>query len=389
MKNLYIILFSAIILTSCGGDQKSLDKVIEKGTLEELRTKKDEINADQLVLIEQMKQLDVAISKLDTIKKSPLITVFKAKKEKFIHFLELQGNVKTKQNVIVYPEMAGILTRVFVKEGQAVSKGQLLARIDDGGLGQQVAQMQIQAELAKTTFERQERLWNQKIGSEIEYLQAKSNYEGQQKVVNQLQSQLAKTGVRAPFSGVIDDVITDQGTVVSPGQSQIIRIVNLNDMFIETDVPESYITSVTKDKKVIVDFPILGKTVDTKVRQAGNFINPANRTYKVEIAVPNKEKNIKPNLTAKLKINDYTNEEAILIPQSVISENAKGQQYIYVVNDIDSKNIGISQRIIIETGKTQDDLIEVLSGIETGMDIIEKGARSVKEGQTVEIITKK
>ena len=166
------------------------------------------------------------------------------------------------------------------------------------------------------------------------------------------------------------------------------RIVNLDDMYIETDVPESYITQVTNNKDVKVEFPILGKTMDAKIRQAGNFIDPANRTFKIEIAVPNKDRSIKPNLTAKLKINDYSNNEAILIPQSVISENAKGQQYIYVVNNINAKNIGTSQRIIIETGKTQGDYIEVLNGVKAGMDIIEKGARSVKEDQDVEIITK-
>ena len=140
----------------------------------------------------------------------------------FNHYVELQGNVSTKQNLVIFPEYSGILTRVYVKEGQKVSKGQTLAKIDDGGLSQQVAQLQIQADLAKTTFERQERLWNQKIGSEIQYLQAKSTYEAQQKAVSQLQQQIGKTIVRAPFSGTIDDVITEQGSVVAPGQSQLI-----------------------------------------------------------------------------------------------------------------------------------------------------------------------
>jgi RND family efflux transporter MFP subunit len=292
----------------------------------------------------------------------------------------------TKQNVIIYPEMSGLLSSVYVKEGQYVSKGQLLAKIDDGGLGQQVAQLQIQANLAKTTFERQERLWNQKIGSEIEYLQSKSNYEGQQKAVAQTQSQLAKTEVRAPFSGIIDDIITEQGTVVAPGQSEILRIVNLNDMYIETDVPESYLPSITKNKKVIVEFPILGKTVEAFIRQAGNFINPANRTFKVEIAVPNKDKSIKPNLTARLKINDYTNEKTFLIPQSIISENAEGQQYVYVVTDKKNTNEGKAKKVIVKTGKTQGAVIEVLEGFDEGAEIIEEGARSVQDGQIVKII---
>jgi len=389
MKKLIVTLIIAISLASCGGDKKkSVDSLVEKGTLTELRAKKDEIAGKHRELVAQLNQLDGAIAKLDTIKKIPLITTFSAKDSLFQHYLELQGNVMTKQNVIIYPEMSGLLIKVFVKEGQAVSKGQLLARIDDGGMGQQVAQLQIQADLAKTTFERQERLWNQKIGSEIEYLQAKSNYEGQQKVVSQMQSQLAKTGVRAPFSGIVDDIITEQGTVVSAGQTQLIRIVNLNDMYIEADVPESYIANVTKNKKVLVEFPILGKTVEATVRQAGNFINPANRTFKVEIAVPNKDRSIKPNLTARLKINDYTNEKALLIPQSIISENAAGDQYIYIVKDKKANNEAIAQRVIIETGRTQGDVIEVLTGIENGAEIIQEGARSVKDGQSVKVSNK-
>jgi len=387
MKKLILILIAGLTIASCGGEKnKSVEALVENGTITELRAKKDEIAAKQKEITAQLNELDQAISKLDTIKKIPLITTFQAKADVFNHYLELQGNVQTKQNVIIYPEMSGLLTKVYVKEGQAVSKGQLLARVDDGGMAQQVAQMQIQADLARTTYERQERLWNQKIGSEIQYLQAKSNYDGQQKVVQQMQSQFAKTGIRAPFSGIVDDVITEQGTVVSAGQSQIIRIVNLKDMYIETDVPENYISNVTKGKKVVVEFPILGKTVDATVRQAGNFINPANRTFKVEIAVPNKDKSIKPNLTARLKINDYTNETAILIPQSIISENAAGEQYIYIVKDKKENNEAIAQRVIIETGRTQGDVIEVLKGIDSGAEIVQEGARSVQDGQPVKVI---
>jgi RND family efflux transporter MFP subunit len=240
--------------------------------------------------------------------------------------------------------------------------------------------------LAKTTFERQERLWNQKIGSEIQYLQAKSNYEAQSRAVNQMKVQLEKTSVKAPFSGVIDDIITEQGSVVAPGQSQLMRIVSLNNMYIEVDVPENYINDVTKNKDVIVEFPVLDKVLNAKIRQAGNFINPANRSFKVEVAVPNKDKSIKPNLTAKLKINDYTNKTALLIPQSIISENANGDQYVYVVTDQNTENEAHVKRVIIQTGRTQGDVIEVLSGLEDGSEIIKEGARSVREGQTVKII---
>jgi RND family efflux transporter MFP subunit len=387
MKYLYSLIIVSILLSSCGeSKEKSVETIISEGNLEAIRTKRAEIVIKQQEIHDQLKDLDDKIAQLDTTKKVPLITTFIATQEIFNHYLELQGNVQTKKNIIIYPEMAGTLHRVYVKEGQKVNKGQILAKIDDGGMSQQVAQLQIQADLAKTTFERQERLWKQKIGSEIQYLQTKSNYEAQQEAVNQLKSQLAKTTVRAPFSGVIDDVITEQGTVVAPSQSQLFRIVNLNQMYIETDVPESYLQQVTVNKKVLVDFPVLGKTIDAKIRQTGNFINPENRTFKVEIAVSNRDKSIKPNLTAKLKINDYTNEKALLIPQSIISENANGDQYIYVVNDKKNTTEGIATRVIIKTGKTQGDVIEVLKGIENGTEIIQEGARSVKNGQEVKII---
>ena len=387
MKKIITILTLTLLLASCGGDKKetSVEDVIASQDLTQIRAKKDEISNKQIEYAAQLKLLDDEISKLDTTKKVSLITTFTAKEEVFNHYLELQGNVDTKNLLTITPEYSGILSRVFIKEGQRVSKGQILAKIDDGGLSQQLAQFQIQSDLAKTTFERQARLWEQKIGSEIDYLQAKSNYEAQTEAVNQLKQQIAKTTVRAPFSGTIDDVITEQGNVVAAGQTPLMLLVNLNDMYIATNVPESHISSVTKNKNVIVELPVLGKTINTKIHQVGSFINPANRTFKIEVEVPNKDKSIKPNLTAKLKINDYSNQKAILIPQSIISENAKGEQYIYVVKDR-KDNIGVTERVIIKTGKTQNDVIEVLEGISPDDEIIKEGARSVKQGQTVEII---
>jgi len=390
MKYIFSVLLIGILIISCSGDKKqSVESVIATDNLEGIRLKRGEIVAKQQEISAQLKQLDERIAVLDTTKKVPLITTFTAKLDVFNHYLELQGNVSTKNNLVVFPEYSGILTRVYVKEGQKVKKGQTLAKIDDGGMSQQLAQAQIQANLAKTTFERQERLWNQKIGSEIQFLQAKSTYEAQEQAVNQIKQQIGKTIVRAPFTGTIDDVITEQGSVVGAGQSQLIRIVNLDDMYIETNVPERYISNVTKNKDVQVEFPVLGKTMTAKVRQAGNFINPANRTFKVEIAVPNKDKSIKPNLTAKLRINDYTNEKALLIPQSVISENADGEQYVYIVTNKNAENIGTAKRLIIETGKTQGDMIEVLKNLEKGVEIIKEGARSVEDGQSVEVINYK
>lgn len=386
MKKIYSLLITSLVLISCGGgSKKSVEDIISEGDLFKIRAKKTEITAKKEVIEADLILLENKISELDSVKKLPLVTTFQAEEKKFNHSFEVQGNVETKQNIVIYPEYAGVLTRVYVKEGQRVSKGQLLASIDDGGLAQQLAQIQIQADLAKTTYERQKRLWDQKIGSEIQYLQAKSNYESTERAVSQMRNQLAKTSVKAPFSGVIDDVISEQGSVVAPGQSELIRIVNLKNMYIEAEIPESYVASITKGKDVKVYFPVLEKTVDTKIRQVGNYINPSNRSFKIEVPVPENGGTIKPNLTAKLRINDYTNEKAILIPQSVISENSAGEQYAYITI-IDGSNKAKATKAIIKTGKTQGDYVEVLSGIKNGDNIILEGARNVSDGQAVEIL---
>ncbi|WP_394974110.1 efflux RND transporter periplasmic adaptor subunit [uncultured Croceitalea sp.] len=387
MKNIFYLLTITIMLSSCGGGSEvSTESLIAEKDVNAIRAKRNEIVGQQKALEKEIRQLDSAIATLDDKAKLPLVTTFLAKSQEFNHYLELQGDVMTKQNVLIYPELPGTLYRVYVKKGQKVSKGQLLAAIDDGGLSSQLAQMKTQTALAKTTFERQKRLWEQNIGSEIQYLQAKTTYEAQESAVKQMQSQVAKSTIRAPFSGIIDDVIKDQGTVVSPGPgSEVFRIVNLSNMYIEVEVPESHLPNVTPGKNVNVYFPVLGDSVNTTIRQTGNFINPSNRSFTAEIPVPNKSGKVKPNLTAKVMINDYTNEEAILIPQSIVSENAKGEQYVYLVDNADDETEAIAKKAIIITGKTQGDFVEVLSGISNGDGVIDEGARSVKEGQKVKI----
>ena len=386
MKKVIVLLIVTISLFSCGGGDQSVSGIIEKRNLEEIRAKKTEITLQQNQIEAQLKSLDSAIAILGNEEKFPLVNTLTAKKEVFNHYLELQGDVSTKQNVLIYPEMAGTLQKVYVKEGDRVSKGQLLATIDDGGMSSQLSQLKSQATLAKTTFERQERLWKQNIGSEIQYLQAKTNYESSENMVSQAQSQLGKSSIRAPFSGIIDNVIKDQGTVVAPGQgSEVFRLVNLSDMFIEVEVPETYLGSVVKGKEALVYFPVLDDSITTKIRETGNFINPSNRSFEVEIPVPNKEGKIKPNLTAKVNLNDYTNENAILIPTSIISENAEGDQYVFVAMEPNADNEAVVKRTIISTGKTQGAKIEVLTGLEDGNLIIKEGARSVKDGQKVKI----
>lgn len=390
MKNIYLLFSAALILNACSTKKEpSLEEILATNNIEQITSEKIKIDAALQELTANLNKLNRKLTSLNKDKNTPLITTFKVQEEAFTHYIELQGNVQTKQNVLVYPEVPGILKEVLVKEGQQVKKGQILAVIDDGGLTQQVLLSQTNEQLAKTTFERQKRLWNEKIGSEIQFLQAKASYTSQKNATNQLKQQLKKFTVYAPFSGIIDDIFKEKGTVVAPGQrSELFRVINLSNMYIETDVPENYITSITKGKKVEVNFPILGKIVNSKIRQVGNFINPSNRSFKIEIGVPNQDLEIKPNLTAKLKLNDYTNTKAILIPQSIISENAEGQQFIYVVKDKRENNLAIAERLVIETGKTQGDFIEVTKNLNTDTEIILEGARSVNNGQAVKVINK-
>ncbi|MGJ8683725.1 MAG: efflux RND transporter periplasmic adaptor subunit [Nonlabens sp.] len=387
MKKILIILTAAFIV-SCGGKEPTIDEIIATGDTKAIALKKTELLNAKKELENEIKSIEKYLDKNSVKKDGALVSIETINDTVYNHFIELQGSVSTKQNITLMPEVPGILTNVYVKEGQRVSKGQRLARIDDGGMAQNIEQMKVQSQLAKTTFERQKRLWDQNIGSEIQYLQAKANYESQESAIRSMQQQLGKTVITAPFSGVIDDVMIEQGNTVSPGMSQILRIVNLNDMYIEVEVPENYISSVTKGTDVEVDFPVLGEKVTSKVRQTSAFINPSNRSFKIEIPVDNKKGTIKPNLTARLKINDYTNKEALLIPLAVISENQNGDQYVMVAADLKDGNdfkTAIAKRRVIKTGKTSENMIEITSGLEKGDNIIIEGARSVKEDQQVRI----
>ena len=390
MKNIYLLIIITVFLNSCSNKKEpSLEEVLATNDVELLKSRKSEIDAKLEELTLDLNQLNNKLSVLNKDRNTPLITTIRTSEQKFNHFIELQGNVKTKQNVLVYPEMPGILNKVYVKEGQKVKKDQILATIDDGGLSQQLLLLKSNEQLAKTTFERQKRLWDQKIGSEIQYLQAKTSYDSQKNATKQLKKQLGKFTIRAPFSGIIDDVFKEKGTVVAPGPgAELFRIINLSNMYIETDVPESYISSIKKNKMVEVNFPILGRSYDSSIRQVGNFINPSNRTFRIEVGIPNLDGEIKPNLTAKLRLNDYSNSNAILIPQSIISENAKGQQFIYVVKDNKEKNQVYAERLVIETGKTNGDFIEVTKNLDANVEVILEGARSVNNGQVVKVIKK-
>lgn len=386
MKKIPLFLLTALLLSACGGEkEKTVDEVIKTRNLAEIRAKKSELNQQQQAIKAKIEKLNAEIKKLDKNENRALVTAKKLNDTVFKHYIEVQGSIGTDQNIVIYPEYAGVLNEIYVDDGEKASKGQILAKIDDGGLSAQLAQMETELALAKTTYERRKNLWKQNIGSEIQYLQSKANYEAMQNSVEQMRSQLAKTIVRAPFSGIIDQVIADEGQVVSPGQNQLFRLINLKEMYVEADIPENYLSSVREGMQALIDIPSIGKEFEGEVKEVSSFINPENRSFQVKVAVPNNKGLVKPNLIASVKLNNYTAKNAIVVPQSAVKENAEGDQVIFVV-DTKNDSLGVAKRLLVETGKNYQGQVEVTKGLKTGQEIIVNGARSIRDGEKVEVV---
>jgi len=385
-KYILLSLWASLSLLSCQEKKQTVEEVIATNDLAQLRAKRAEIGDQHQALSQDLEALDRAIGKLDQNEKLSLVTALVISPERFEHYLQVQGDVATKQNIVLYPQFSGQLQTLHVSVGDQVKKGDLLATLDDNGMAQQLNQLMVQEALAKTTFERQEKLWHQNIGSELQYLQAKTQYEAQRSLTQQVSQQLEKSKIVAPFDGTIDAVLAEAGTVVSAGMSPVFRLVNLSNMYLKADVPEGYLNDVVAGKKVIVNFPVLRLEVPSKIRSVGRYINPDNRTFSVEVDLPNNKAQIKPNLTAQININDYTNDQALLVPQSVISENAAGEQYVYTTQYDQERNQSMAKKQMVVTGKTEGDFVEIIQGIQPGDTVIAEGARSVKDGQPISIL---
>ena len=372
MKKIILLLTIASILISCDGKQ-STDDLIKSKDIAKIKEQRDLLQID-------ITKIDEALSKLE-VKKDivSLVSVQTIKDTVFSHYLEVQGNVDTKQNILIQPEMPGSLVSLNVKAGQRVSKGQVLGKTDDAGMGQQLASMENQYQLAKTSFERQKNLWNQKIGSEMQYLQAQTQMVSTQKGVLQMKAQLSKTLIRAPFSGVIDEVFVARGQVVAPSPQGLMRIVNLSDMYVSTSIPETYIGKLKIGAKVGVFLSSLNKTYNGTVRQIGSNINATNRSFDIEIAVPNPDNLLRPNQVAQLKIMDYSAKDVVVIPSNIIQQDSQNNKYVYVVSNANAKG-GIAKKTIITVGKASGTGTEVLSGLSPADVIVTEGFNTLQEG---------
>ena len=382
MKKILIIISSLIF--SCQSENKSVIEVIESNNIDLIKLKREEINNKQQKIYKELNLIDLKLDELENNSKYPIVSTTKIIEQKFKHYVELQGDVKSDKVISIYPEFSGMINEIFIKSGENVDEGQILATIDDGGLKQQLSQLQITYNLAKTTYERQERLWNQKIGSEIQYLESKSMFEAQSEAIEQLNKQLSKTVIRAPFSGTVDNVIVKKGEVVYPGRSNLMLLVNMQEMYVESKVPENYINSITKGKDVIIEAPVLNMILKSKISLVANYINPLNRTYRIEAKIPNNDYKIKPNLNVKIRVNDYTNENAILILLNHINIDSNNDEYVYKIIKKDGKNY--ASKTIVETGRNNGDFIEVLKGVNISDEIVSEGARKITNNSEVKII---
>jgi RND family efflux transporter MFP subunit len=299
----------------------------------------------------------------------------------FKHFIEVQAKVDGDEDVLLSAESAGSITSISVDAGDKVSKGQVLATIDDRIIRQSISEVQTQLDLATTVFNRQKNLWDQKIGSEIQYLQAKSGKESMERRMATLNEQLDMTRIKAPINGVVDAVNIKIGQTVAPGVPAI-RVINLNSLKVKAEVPESYITRVSKGDEAIVSFPDDKKDLNVKVDYSGNRIDPLNRTFNVEVKLNDKTGSFRPNMIAILKIVDYTNKSAFIVPVAAVQNSGEGQ-FVYVKAEEGGKLI--AKRKKVEVGTIYNGTAEIKSGLSEGDEVITAGYANVVEGDLIKL----
>jgi len=376
MKN--TILLFTFLLTFFACNTKTDEP---KSNLEQLQANRDKIQEKVDSLNLQLKDIEKSINKLDTLKKLQKVTYFVTKDTVFKHYITLQGSVSSDQNIILRPEIGGTIKQIPIKEGQHVSKGQTLVQLDASSLLDKVVELKTQLALATTTYERQERLWNQKIGSEMQYLGAKTQKEALENSLKSLYTQIGKMKIKAPFSGIIDAIIPKVGELTGT-QTPVIRLINLKNIYIEADVPETYLSVIKKKTEVLIDFPSINKQLTARIHKVGNYINPNNRSFKIQIKIPNKDQSIKPNLLADLKINDFT-ATGVVLPSNLIQMNQKEEKFVYAIEK-DSLKTKVVKRVL-EVGKEYNNQVIITKGLEAKEQIVLGGGKFVKNGDEVEI----
>ena len=375
MKKTYALIGISLMLC-CGKTSK------QSASLLELNSNKRDLIQQIDSLSSLLKSVELNISKLDTNKRLTRVTALKSEEKMFQHFIEVQGSVEADQSVELYPESSGNITKIFVREGQSISKGRPLVQIDNSILESSKVELQTQLDLAATTFERQKRLWNQNIGSEIQYLQAKAKKEGLENSLESLKSQAKKLKITAPFSGTVDEVFAKTGGLANP-MFPALRLINLDQIHVESEVTETYLKYIKKGTEVELYFPSIDKKINTKVDQVGNYINPNNRSFKVRMNVNNTDGTLKANLLADVKISDFK-EVGIVIPSNLIQKDRMNKPFVYILVEED-KFFRVKKSYIIEKISYENESF-ISEGLEADALIVDKGSRLVKEDETVILV---
>ena len=374
MKNSkYLALLGmGLILAACGpqGEETQLARLErERDALtEKIEMLKQEIAQKGGPTVKRAKTMNVKISPVE--------------KEIFQHFIQVQGIVESDNNIMVAPRSSGLVEKIHVNVGDKVARGQLLAELDGSILESSIAEVESGLRLAETIFERQQRLWDKDIGSEIEYLQAKNNKESMEKRLETLEEQYKMMKIFAPLSGTIDEVLIKEGEMAAAGLGAI-RVVQLSNLKIVVDLSEIYISRIEKDNFVHVNLPVTGREFDLRVNAVSQVIDPNNRTFQIEMKIPKSEAGIKPNMLAVLMINDYTNQEALTVPLNIVQETGT-EKFIFVAEQNNGE--WIARRRSVETGKSYNDRAEVLSGLQKGEHVVTFGYQNLSDGQNLAVV---
>ena len=374
MKKIIALFITLIFIIACGdGTQKS--------SLEELNIQKTAIIAKMDSLNTELQKVEKQISKIDTNKKLHVITVLPVKNEIFKHFIEIQGVVQADKNIEIRPELGGTVKAIYVKEGQQVNAGQVLLQLDDSSIKNNIDELNTQLSLANTTFERQKRLWEQKIGSEMQFLQAKAQKEGLENNLVSLKTQSSKMRITAPFSGIVDEIFPRSGELTNP-QMPVVRLLNLDNVYVEADITETYLPVIKIGTETMLFFPSINKEMTSEISQVGNYINPNNRSFKTRINIPNKDQTIKPNLLADLKILDFQI-EGITIPSTLVQKDQQGNTYVFTIKNENDETIVVKSLITVEN--EYNNQVYISEGLTENDQLVNAGARIVKAGDLVNI----
>ncbi len=310
------------------------------------------------------------------------VEVLEVKPENFSHYIEVNGTVQAEEEAIVSPEVGGRIKAIYIKEGQEVKKGKLLVSLNTSLIESNIREVKTSLKLATLTYQKQEQLWNEKIGTEMQYLQAKNNKETLENKLHTLQTQLEMAKIKASFDGIVDEIYVKTGEQAAPGM-KILHIVNINKLKIYADVSERYLSSVHAGDIAEISFPAFpGYTMEEEIFRTGKVINEKSRTFRIELKIDNRNKKLLPNLISKIKLNDFSANDALVIPSYLIKQDVKGS-YIYITESGDGKFT--VKKVYIKPGITYEGRTMINSGLSSGDKIIVSGYNLVTNGSEVTI----